>query len=127
MRAIKFRGKSVADGVWIFGSLYTPTAISDKSFIFDEDGNIVEVIPSSVGQFTGLTDKKGKDIFEGDVVLERLKCNRKDGDPYEIIFEDCQWFGKNSYGNKTGLSLLYDFHILKIIGNIHDNPELLNK
>ena len=58
MRAIKFRGKSVADGVWIFGSLYTPTAISDKSFIFDEDGNIVEVIPSSVGQFTGLTDKK---------------------------------------------------------------------
>ena len=79
----------------------------------------------SLGQFTGLYDKDGKEIYEGDIILEKLKRSRKGGDLYEIVFEDCQWLGKNKDGAITSLSLLNDFHVIKIIGNIHDNPELL--
>ena len=127
MRQIKFRGKNL-DGEWVYGfyveeERQTLNGFEKKYFIVNDGYDYVK--PDTVGQFTGLYDKDGKEIYDGDIILEKLKRSRKDGDLYEIVFEDCQWFGKNKDGAITSLSLLNDFHVIKIIGNIHDNPELL--
>ena len=127
MRTIKFRAKNL-DGEWVYGfyveeERQTLNGFEKKYFIVNDGYDYVK--PDTVGQFTGLYDKDGKEIYEGDIILEKLKRSRKDGDLHEIVFEDCQWFGKNKDGAATSLSLLNDFHVIKIIGNIHDNPEIL--
>lgn len=127
-REIRFRGKDLEnENSWRYGSLIVYPNGNCVIVEFDKDGNELsyDVDSETVGQFTGLYDKDGKEIYEGDIILEKLKGKRKDGYPYEIVFEDFQWFGKNKYGGRTSLSLLNDFHEIKVIGNVHDNPELL--
>ena len=129
MRKILFRGKRVDNGEWAFGNF-----IEDKWG--DDNGNTiyailqdrvapdiaelwtpVRVIPETVGQFTGLTDKNGKKIFEGDIV----KNSRDVGLLY--------YKEKNSAftvkGWEYGYWLWHDKEDIEVIGNIHDNPELL--
>lgn len=128
MRTIKFRGQTT-NGEWVYGHystggfIHTDGTETVRHLIHAD--TLHDVDENTVGQFTGLVDKNGREIYEGDIILEKLKRSRKDGDLYEIIFEDCQWFGKDKDGAGTSLSLLNDFHVIKIIGNIHDNPELL--
>ena len=85
---------------------------------------VVEV--NSVGQFTGLLDKNGKEIYEGDIVQSKLKRLRKYDEILQICFANSEYCGKDKYGSSTSLSLLEDYHTLEVIGNIHDNPELIN-
>lgn len=130
MRTIKFRGKRNHSGEWHYGhytqgSFFYPATEDETVRHLIHADMLYDVDENTVGQFTGLYDKDGKEIYEGDIILEKSKRSRKDGDLYEIVFEDCQWFGKNKDGAATSLSLLNDFSVIKIIGNIHDNPELL--
>lgn len=140
MREIKFRGKSRKTGEWLVGDLLQ---VANDVFIAPSDGDWFDfilwsknnvfhlpsatyvVIPDTVGQFTGLLDKNGKEIYEGDIISERLKGHRKYQDAYQVMFVDYQWWGKNGYGNCTSLSLFEEFHDIKVIGNIHENPELM--
>ena len=123
MRTIKFRGKSLHTGEWHYGDSVRP---SDNTVFIQERGTAGFLSdPETVGQFTGLLDKNGKEIYEGDIVLSKLRRARKYDERLVICFDDFEWQGKNANGATTSLSLLLEYHTIEVIGNIHDNPELL--
>ena len=122
-REILFRGKRVDAGEWVEGSLIGNDVIVGKIVEFEEDYFCTEfwykVNPETVGQFTGMTDKKGKKLFEGDVYSMGEKNIL-----YVVIFDKSQFIGKQ-VGNRSLAGLEYWKSDIEIIGNIHDNPELL--
>lgn len=127
-REIKFRGKSKKTGKWIYGYYFKNRGIdfiAPDEFANGKTWEDYEVIPETVGQFTGQLDKNGKKIYEGDIIIEKLRRARKDGERLAICFDDFEWRGKNANGSTTSLSLLFEYHTVEVIGNIHDNPELL--
>ena len=125
MREIIFRGKYVNSGGWLFGDLQQNcdvVKIREQESDTKRVPRSFTVDPETVGQYTGLTDKNGRKIFEGDVV--------KGIDEYMSI----PVFGKVGFGDgsfyavdKYGLSHYRwaDYYDMKVIGNIYDNPELL--
>jgi uncharacterized phage protein (TIGR01671 family) len=130
MREIIFRGKRVENGEWVYGA-YLP---KHKLICLEETKpNSTEyidlfVIPETVGQYTGLTDKNGKKIFEGDIVLCRIVGFRemKINKGFIEYTEDA--FGVNINGitpTQHCLSFSMKNGDVEVIGNIHDNPELL--
>ena len=133
MREILFRGKRFDNGKWVCGDLrqYSKKHIGIYSFELQQ---IVRGIdPSTVGQYTGLKDKNGKRIFEGDIILIPFEEDRS---PYEEnstyyergeIYFDTERFGWyvkfHEYNDEISL-WEYDNTDIAVIGNIHDNPEL---
>jgi hypothetical protein len=129
MREILFRGKRKNSGKWIFGSIVHQTDYYgdkvDRWFIvegdFTNDYDIdctIEVQKETVGQYTGLLDKNGKRIFEGDVVAYREYGNFAvawDDGAFQFMREDTFYDMLDHYTNGFAV----------VIGNIHDNPELL--
>ena len=123
MREISFRGKREDNGEWVEGNLFIPD-LPNKPTQICMGTNVVRITfdidPETVGQFTGLTDRNGKKIFEGDVV-DILTENEEIG----VVAYDDGGFLVNADG------FCVDFHSningtdLEVIGNIHDNPELL--
>ena len=125
MREILFRGKRKYNGESVEAS-YSKDFWSDHAHYIIYDETDYEVIPETVGQYTGLEDKNGKRIFEGDIVYCK---SRLDNANMVIIFECGQFrmvLSENyrSYQTNSGF---YDINCFdkEVIGNIYDNPELL--
>ena len=98
----------------------------------NDSPNMEEVIPETVGQYTGLTDKNGKKIFEGDIVEFTDKYIHNTGlaekGRAKIVFEAFKWKYSGCYygGNPVVWLCIDDTSVeFEVIGNIHDNPELL--
>jgi uncharacterized phage protein (TIGR01671 family) len=149
MREILFRGKRIDNGDWIIGQLLRyedgrARIIESHTdiFCYEKDESIIQTVaytadPETVGQFTGLTDKNGKKIFEGDIlpiedeivadVIFKDGCFRMEeyglcGAWTESGFDEC--------GGGWGIIECdpidwYTVRDMEVIGNIHDNSELL--
>lgn len=135
-RIIKFRGKRIDNGEWVYGELCTPRLFDSKRGYFGEDvpcifcdeGN-VPIIPESVGQFTGLLDKNGKEIYEGDILM----LGSSDAGICEVKWNESQlafcirFYYERNLGIRPLGAWARDGKDIAILGNIHDNPELLNE
>lgn len=123
MRDIKFRGKRTDDGEWMYGYIccYGWTGEEKPYIIVPYYGGAlysIEVDPETVGQYTGLKDKNGTKIFEGDIILLR-----GDEEPYQVVFDESCFYVYDSSVCYV-MSNFYDYE-MEVIGNIYDNPELL--
>ena len=131
MREILFRGKSIYTGKWAVS--VCPHGVMHSGHLCDD------FIPETVGQFTGLTDKNGKRIFEGDIINAHYANAPKADFAEQVVFCDgrfCSLFSTTDGNGKMWSALpLSAPHIkndksiymewCEVIGNIHDNPELL--
>ncbi len=142
MRDIIFRGKRIDNGEWVYGDLVRDSIGGTYVFPNDTKGLYTEykVNPETIGQYTGLKDKNGTKIFEGDVI-EYARYNLKTGyKNYKDVKEVCRIFwndNKHAFylrtklecGAASGLLLFDDDRCdgfdIKIIGNEYDNPELI--
>ena len=116
MREILFRGKRLDNGEWIYGSLVTYNLLQKQRYLIIKfDVKLVNlkieaeqtsefVIPETVGQFTGLTDKNGTKIFEGDILAEGYNGN-------DVVTYDFGEFIPASYFRED---------YMEVIGNIHE-------
>jgi hypothetical protein len=128
-REIKFRGKSFDDHIfpkprWVYGFLSISALGSHKIHFQNEDYSwtIVDVMPETIGQFTGLRDKDGVGIYEGDILYcQRYDCVGKVG-----FQAGCFTFELDDEEDYSGNLLRDSAFCSKIIGKTHDSPELLN-
>ena len=152
MREIKFRGKTV-NGKWLYGNLQVPSVNGVPYYMWDEDKFQCPVDENTIGQYTGLKDKNGKEIYEGDVLHIKQyenngyrlfgtdvsfpncftldECKGKlfrEGNALVYFSEGCMCVGDMFISALFG-DMRYSHPIfeLEIIGNIHDNPELIKE
>lgn len=121
MREILFRGKPFGIYEWAEGDLqHTPTG----TVAISAGTNFWIVDPETVGQYTGLTDRNGRKIFEGDIVT--IPYSKRPGLPAEVHYSHVDaGFYIRRYGY-TGISLEDSRRWCEVIGNVFDNPELIS-
>ena len=132
MREILFRGKRLDNGEWVFGMLgqyhdgIKATIIDNHFGVFENTVELVCVAPENVGQYTGLNDKNGQRIFEGDILLlDDMKGIVNYGTGCFCVKLPSPNY---LYLNNPAIDMvLNEYPGLEIIGNVHDNPELLKE
>jgi len=154
-REIKFRGRIADTREWLYGSLLILTTghyivpagtyyneitdfdIDEKITVnaLWEHNDFYQVIPETVGQYTGLKDRKGKDIYEGDIIQytfdspESLYATENGLKVRKSKVFWSEWRGSFAVGNSLANNNLFNYvrngNRVEVIGNIHENPELL--
>ena len=135
MKEILFRGKRVGNGKWVEGYFIRQYGSNE---IITADDEIYHITPETVGQYTGLTDKNGTRIFEGDIIKseqdgmigvirfgEYQTTNSGNGECH--LGFSIEWYGKYSdlLRRDLGWWVIFGNTDINIFGNIHDNPELM--
>lgn len=141
MRTIKFRGKDIGTGEWVYGDLLhvgggciittnselrEPLPDGETALSYSKD-EIAVVKRETVGLFTGLLDKNGEEIYEGDILMfrEEENCN----DTLVVMWDKGSFV--DEYPNRgEGACIRSNYfaafpEMFRVVGNIHDNPELL--
>jgi uncharacterized phage protein (TIGR01671 family) len=141
-REIKFRGKRIDNGEWVFG---VPYFIKSEKVAFiinncqtlnfsnnDSSFDGLRVIPKTIVEYTGLKDRNGEEIYEGDILELKYPLSSIDEEDFEdyrlirvvINFQSgCFWFSGNGFTDCNWH--FYNSEDRKIIGNIYENTELL--
>lgn len=118
MREIKFRGYGKDKGQWIYGSLLDEKSVGIVA-IQDEDCHVWEVDPNSVGQFTGMYDCDGHEIYEADILGNKYPSH------YRFANAVVEWGVNGWLADCFTLLEWLKLHTCVVVGNIYDNSELL--
>ena len=110
-REIKFRGKRFDNNNWVYGGI---SGEGSNHWIYAA-GNAMSVISETIGQFTGLHDRNGKEIYEGDIVNMSYQDEVFRLYPVEYVQSECLFSPFKFPGGRK----------YEVVGNIHDSPELL--
>ena len=136
MRDILFRGQTRRKGEyivnmagdkceshWVYGGIFPQNKDGDFAIIYQQEPEIRKftVYADTVGQYTGLTDKNGVRIFEGDIV----SLVKHDSLIYKVVYVPCRYELVNSKGVNCFVLDIYKSENIEVIGNIHDNPDIL--
>lgn len=130
MRIIKFRGKDIKTGEWLYGNLQVPSKEGVPYYMKDKDHFQREVDPETIGQFTGLYDKNHNEIYEGDILSfgwfhfeEPVSDSLLEVRFVRGVFAFL-WDG-NLDDECATTAPTHEW--AQVLGNIHDNPEMLKK
>jgi len=144
MKEIKFRGKRIDNGEWVYGTLVvsknsyyivtTNAKVRWMDWNYCEIFGIYRVIPKSIGQFTGQKDKNNDGIYEGDIVRDFGMLGEKANERIGIVIWDSKEarFDIKSARNiprewSNEMGRWWSWEEIEVIGNIHENPELLKE
>ena len=134
MREILFKAKRIGDDGWVEGYYQKRHNFlgNEEHLIFPVDSHTVweytEINPENLCQFTGLCDKNGKKIWENDILMAHLD----ESYPENVTYETIEWGVAGWVGHETG-SIdreyidKFDLEHFEVVGNIFDNPELLQE
>lgn len=138
MREILFRGKTKVQNKWVYG-WYCGKILNSDMYSTEESSQIIDAKtlywhtcePETCGQFTGITDKNGKKIFEGDIVAVKLEDSN--GEEWqeirEVVYDskECCWYPMRWDEECEFCEGWTEIKSIEVIGNIHDNPELMEE
>lgn len=134
MREILFRGKRIRTGQWDVGSLASGRSFcgeygKGKFYILDNNCPMyTEVIPSTIGEYTGVKDRSGARIFEGDIVTadDYITGSDYDGRTFVVKVIECGFYlSPVAEGDAGAIPFFNECADYAILGNVHENPELL--
>lgn len=134
MREILFKAKRIGDDGWVEGYYQKRHNFlgNEEHLIFPVDSHTVweytEINPENLCQFTGLCDKNGKKIWENDILMAHLD----ESYPEDVTYETIEWGVAGWVGHETGSTDKeylneFDLEHYEVVGNIFDNPELLQE
>lgn len=127
MREILFRGKRIDTGDWVIGDYLTGTpAYPEPSILPIGECDEIDVVENSVGQYTGILDRNGNRIFEGDIV-KQIDNSDLGYDIGTIEWDEsgCRYRRTTDTAKYTNYCGVINACIYEVIGNIYDNPELI--